>query len=219
MSIRERFPLQVAALALWALVPRTASAHSGPPFPIVSDRAAGPYLVSVWTDPDATEDGTAAGKFWILVRAPKGVDPSPVRVAFSARPLDRHPARTVEAASASTPSKPGEAFVTVVLDHEGPWEVHASVEGPLGRGDVTAPVDATFDMRPSPVATAVFLLPFLAIGGLWLTVMVRRRSRAAAMEQDATSGATANHDHHGIGVEPSSSAATRSSSTSRIAKS
>jgi hypothetical protein len=194
MAVRARFPLMLAALALGAVAPGTASAHSGPPFPIVSDRAAGPYLLSVWTDPDATEDGTAAGKFWILVRSLKGADASPVRVAFSARPLDRHPARTVEAASASTPSKPGEAFVTVPLDHEGPWEVHASVEGPLGRADVTAPVDATFDMRPSPVATAVVMLPFLAVGGLWLTVMIRRRSRMAAMERDAASSAAHRHE-------------------------
>ena len=40
----------------------TVDAHSGPPFPIVSNQIAGPYDVSVWTDPDATADGSAAGQ-------------------------------------------------------------------------------------------------------------------------------------------------------------
>src|SRR4051812_31418996 len=31
-------------------------AHSGPPFPIVTDQQAGAYRVTVWTDPDATDD-------------------------------------------------------------------------------------------------------------------------------------------------------------------
>src|SRR6185436_15623277 len=32
---------------------RDVQAHSGPPFPIVTDQSAGAYKVTVWTDPDA----------------------------------------------------------------------------------------------------------------------------------------------------------------------
>ena len=45
----------------------TVDAHSGPPFPIISNQIAGSYEVSVWTDPDATADGSAAGQFWVVV--------------------------------------------------------------------------------------------------------------------------------------------------------
>ena len=48
--IRRRLPLALA-FTLAALSVR-ASGHSGPPFPILSDKAAGPYLISIWTDPD-----------------------------------------------------------------------------------------------------------------------------------------------------------------------
>src|SRR6185295_3908209 len=42
-------------------------AHSEPPFPIVTDQVAGAYKVTVWTDPDATDDQTVAGRFWVTV--------------------------------------------------------------------------------------------------------------------------------------------------------
>ncbi len=53
----------VATLALAA----PAVAHSGPPYPVVSNQVAGPYRLSVWTDPDATDDGSAGGQFWVTI--------------------------------------------------------------------------------------------------------------------------------------------------------
>jgi len=60
-------PDRLVALALLIplLTPSRAAAHSGPPFPIVADRVAGTYRVSIWTDPDATDDGSAGGQFWV----------------------------------------------------------------------------------------------------------------------------------------------------------
>ena len=42
-------------------------AHSGPPYPVLSNRSVGAYDISIWTDPDATDDKTPAGKFWIVI--------------------------------------------------------------------------------------------------------------------------------------------------------
>src|SRR5262249_28754984 len=44
-----------------------ASAHNGPPFPIITDQRVGPCVVSLWTHPDL---GT--GTFWIMVDPPPG---------------------------------------------------------------------------------------------------------------------------------------------------
>ena len=56
--------LRAAAAAALALIlgagGTRAAAHDGPPYPIVSERLAGPYEVSIWTDPDATDDGSAS---------------------------------------------------------------------------------------------------------------------------------------------------------------
>jgi len=46
--------LRVFVVAVFAMNGASLQAHSGPPFPIVSDRIAGAYRVSVWADPDAT---------------------------------------------------------------------------------------------------------------------------------------------------------------------
>ena len=62
MGVRTAL-LLVCALAIASPAP----AHSGPPFPIVSTETRGPYSISIWTDPDSTDNGMAAGQFWIII--------------------------------------------------------------------------------------------------------------------------------------------------------
>ena len=50
-------------IALLGIADRGLGAHNGPPYPIVSNQISGPYSISVWTDPDTTDDGTPAGQF------------------------------------------------------------------------------------------------------------------------------------------------------------
>src|SRR5437762_11995043 len=58
----------VCGMWLLGAAPAIVHAHSGPPFPIFSERAVGPYSVAVWADPDTTDDGSAAGQFWVLLQ-------------------------------------------------------------------------------------------------------------------------------------------------------
>jgi hypothetical protein len=151
-------------------------AHDGPPFPIVSQRTVGPYEVSVWTDPDATDDGSAGGQFWVIVEPAGGSRqlPPDTRATVSVRPLDR-----------SGPRRSGRAepdggllsrqFVALPLDHEGPFAVDVSIAGPLGTADLMADVEATYDLRPAPILLAVYFVPFLLAGALWSTLLIRRR--------------------------------------------
>jgi hypothetical protein len=53
-----------------------------------------------------------------------------------------------------------------------------AVDGPLGTATTEADVDATYDLRPAPYLIAVYMLPFLLIGFLWIKLMVRRRRAA-----------------------------------------
>ena len=61
-------------LPVWivAAYPRASGAHDGPPFPIVSDQRVGAYVVSIRTDPDATDDGSAGGQFWVQLQLADG---------------------------------------------------------------------------------------------------------------------------------------------------
>lgn len=164
--------MMAAMLAHEALL----TAHSGPPFPIVSDRVEGSYRISIWTDPDTTDDGTAAGQFWVTLDPAGGSSsiPGATRATVSIGPLDRQ-GETRTGQTAPVEGSPGRQFVALVMDHEGPFAVHVIVEGPLGRAEVDSQVDATYDLRPAPAMLAVYLFPFVAIGALWVKVLLRRR--------------------------------------------
>ena len=166
----------VIVIAVWQAV---AYAHSGPPYPIVEDRIVGAYQVSLWTDPDATDDQSAAGKFWVTLR-PARTDqriPSDTRVDVRIRPLDRTGGeRTARAEPINRDS--GRQFAALVMDHEGPFAVHVAIDGALGPGTLDAHADATYDLRPAPALIGVFLLPFVLVGIVWGKLLIKRRMHA-----------------------------------------
>ena len=171
----------IAAGALALSVLATAGplrAHSGPPYPIVTDWIAGPYAISIWTDPDATDDGTAGGQFWVVFETRAGLVPVPpgTHASVTVRPLDRAgQGRTVVAQPVD--GRVSRQFAALVLDREGRFAVQVIVNGPLGRGELASEVDATYDLRPAPVLLLVYLLPFLAVGAIWVKVLRRRTLR------------------------------------------
>ena len=137
-----------------------ASAHEGPPFPVLVDRAAGPYTVSVWADPDV---GT--GTFFILAEGPEAssaelfVAPASGRLAEARWPAVREPARK------------GLRFVArPEFDAEESWRFRAVLGGAevSGAVDVTAP-----DLGRAGLW--LYLLPFLGVGGLWVKALLSAR--------------------------------------------
>jgi tetratricopeptide (TPR) repeat protein len=172
MSARTRALALAIAAALGASP--AARAHDGPPFPIVEERLAPPYEVSVWTDPDATDDGSAGGQFWVIVRDASGSPAPPgTRVALAVSARRGGPARA--AAAEPSPRDASRFFGAVVLDHEGAWDVRVTVAGPLGSATVESEIEATYDLRPPPGMLLVYLLPFVAVGLLWLRAILGRR--------------------------------------------
>lgn len=176
---------RLLALVLCVLaMPVVCAAHAGPPFPILTDAPAGPYTISVWTDPDATDDGTPAGQFWVVLEsldptAPGAAD-TVVRVAI--RALDR-PADEMLATAAPVDGRLTRQFALLLMDHEGPYAVRVEVDGPLGRSEVASQVDATYDLRPPPILLAVYLMPFVALGLLWIRLLHRRRTNLGAVKR------------------------------------
>lgn len=153
-------------------------AHEGPPFPIVSNLAAGPYVVSVWTDPDTTDDGTPGGQFWVIANPiERGVAlPDQTRATVSIAPLDREG----DAQSGRTEPVDGQVgrqFVALLMDHEGRFKVDVAIDGPLGSASVGAEVEATYDARPAFGLLFLYMAPFVVIGGLWVKMLLRRRNR------------------------------------------
>jgi hypothetical protein len=78
MTCAARSIVLVSLTCGFVLVASVASAHDGPPYPIVSNQLLGRYRISVWTDPDTTDDESAGGQFWVMI--------DPVRVGDATGP-------------------------------------------------------------------------------------------------------------------------------------
>jgi hypothetical protein len=156
-----------------------AHAHSGPPFPIVEDRIVGAYQVSLWADPDATDDQSAAGKFWVMLKATRSgqVIPAGTDVQVRIRPLDR-PGGERQALAEPIAGDAGRQFAALVMDHEGPYAVNVRIDGVLGAGDFEARTDATYDLRPRPALMVLFIMPFVLVGIVWGKLLIKRRMHA-----------------------------------------
>jgi len=178
---RARFGTVIAALLVvhFGATHGTLLAHDGPPFPIVSNVVVGSYEVSIWTDPDTTDDGTAGGQFWVTIRMAAGdrADvPASTRVELAISPVSRTgPTRSVVAAPVD--GQVSRRFASLVMDHEGLFHVRAIISGPLGSAELDGEVEATYDLRPPPVMILVFVMPFVLVGWLWIRQLLRRRRR------------------------------------------
>jgi len=169
--------MRAAAIAIaLAAAMTTVHAHDGPPFPILSDHVAGPYVISIWTDPDTTDDGSPGGQFWVRLHASgKGaVIPDGTRVTVRITPT-REPAVERTTGAAPVRGDVTNQFAALPMDHEGRFTVRVAIDGPLGAAAADASVDATYNIRPSRSMLALYLAPFLLVGLLWGRLLLRRR--------------------------------------------
>lgn len=172
-----RLGWQMAALWLAAALaaPAPGHAHEGPPFPIIVDEPAGPYLVSVWTDPDI---GT--GTFFVVLEPPEGGRlPEGSEVRIGVQPISGRLDEVVYEA-APQPVRYGQRhYAEVAFDRGEMWRVRVVVSSPQGGGELHAEVEATPDGTIGPIGLLLYSLPFVAIGFLWLKAVLRRRGVAA----------------------------------------
>jgi hypothetical protein len=173
----HRLPLCVLALGLWRLLTASpATAHYGPPFPILVDRPAGPYMVSVWTDPNI---GT--GTFFVMLEPPKGKRlPAHTRVQIGVRPVSGRLPEALYEAEAQLVRRGARYFAAVSFDQGGIWHVRCLVDGSEGGGELKADVEATPAGTLGPLGSLIYLVPFLGVGGLWLKAVLYRRNSGKA---------------------------------------
>jgi hypothetical protein len=164
--------LSLLALPLCALPAR---GHSGPPFPILVDRQVGPYVASVWTDPDI---GT--GTFFVTLEPPKkGSLPAKMAVRIGVQPVSKRLPEVFYTAEPQPVPEGARYFTTVKFDQGGMWHTRVLIESPAGGGELKADVEPTPDGVIGPFASLVYALPFLGVGFLWIKAALRRRSPAA----------------------------------------
>ena len=169
--MRQRWIGVLLLACMWAgltWVP-DGQAHFGAPYPVLLEQTVGPYIVSALADPDA-----GVGTF-IVEATLAGSRPVPgdTLVVVRVEPEDGHaPEASYQAQRQEL--RQGDRFVAKVpFDAEGMWRVRLGVEGSAGRGETTFRVRVT---PPGPrwATTLVCLLPFVALGGLWVIGALRQ---------------------------------------------
>src|SRR5205085_5700078 len=144
-----------------------AFAHNGPPFPIIVDQQVGPCIISVWTDPDIGQ-----GSFFIITQGA----PNELTVQLAVQPASgRLPEATYNAAREDLRGQV--QYKTMVnFDVQEQWRVRVKLSSSKGVGETMAFVE------PTPQGFGrwdllLYLLPFLAIGFLWLRAFATKRHK------------------------------------------
>lgn len=166
----------LGVVLLLGLAVRPSSAHEGPPFLIITDHDMGPFIVSVWTDPDI---GT--GTFFVVLEPHENQElPDDIRVEVGVAPTSGRLDEEVYQATAQPVRYGARYLAEVQFDRGEMWGVRVTIESANGGGTVTAEVEATPDGGIGPLGMVVYLLPFVAVGLLWLKVVLRKRKLKAA---------------------------------------
>jgi hypothetical protein len=159
-----------------------ASAHNGPPFPILENQKVGPCIISLWTHPDV---GT--GTFFVMVDPlPGGAIPGDLKVQIGVQPESGRLPEVLYNAERDGTRGQVDYKTLVQFDRDEFWKVRLVIESARARGEAFSRVEAT------PVGFGrwdllLFLLPFLAVAFLWLRGMSRTRSRMRRAEKGAPS--------------------------------
>lgn len=151
------------------------AAHRGAPSAIIVDQRVGPYVASVWTDPEV-----GRGPMYVVLEAADGLTftpPSAVRVGVA--PVSRRLPEVVHDAHPE-PVRRGARFMTeVAFDRAERWNLRVLVVGAAGGGQLTSQVDAMPNAMVGPFALVLSSLPFLAVAAVWWRAAVARRRISA----------------------------------------
>lgn len=158
----------VLAVGLLFALQAHASAHEGPPYPLFVDKNVGPYLVSVWADPDV-----GAGTFFVAAEAARdGAPADDLAVEVCVRPASSRLDEECYAARREGVRDRVQFKTEVPFDRQELWHTRVRLRSSLGVGEVAADVEAT----PPGLGRwdlLLYLSPFAAVGLLWLRAALK----------------------------------------------
>jgi hypothetical protein len=168
---RAKLVILMISLSLPAL------AHNGPPFPIVENQRMGPCVVALWTHPDI-----GVGTFFVFVEAAPGASiPSDLKFDIAVRPESKRLPEVSYAMAREDDHGQIEYKASVDFDRDDFFRVRLTMRDSNEKAEVFSRVEAT------PVGFGrwdllLYLLPFLAVGFLWLRGITRRRNRTKRLQ-------------------------------------
>jgi hypothetical protein len=158
--------------ALFLTLAGRAGAHVGPP--IIENRLAGPYVITVWAHPDL---GT--GAFYVILEpAPGTTLPEENEVRVSVQPLSERLPEASYTATRQDVTERVQYYAEAEFDRQELWRVRVQVSGAAGSGEVVSEVE------PTPTTYGrwdllIYACPFVLFGSLFLYAALRRRLRRA----------------------------------------
>lgn len=163
--------VMVMAIAAQGAGLSVAVAHEGPPFPILMDQPAGRHIVSVWADPDIGD-----AQFFIIIESPTGGPPSDVpQVSMWVEPVSGRLDRVTYQANQQPLRNQLQFEATPHFDQGDMWNIGFQIISATGESQ-----ELTTEIESTPPGyglwdLAIYLFPFLLLGGMWMVAMLRRR--------------------------------------------
>lgn len=171
---KRRLGITASALVSVFVLSARASAHEGPPYPLFVDKKAGPYLLSVWADPDV---GT--GTFFIAAEpAQGGALGDDLQVSVCVRPASGRAGEDCYEAERDGVRDRAQYKIGVPFDRQEVWHTRVILRSSRGAGEADADVEAT----PPGLGRwdiLLYFFPFAAVGFLWLRTAIKGRSLRA----------------------------------------
>jgi hypothetical protein len=157
-------------LILLIVLASIASAHNGPPFPIIEGRRVGPCIVALWTHPDV-----GVGTFFVILDAPPGGKiPEDIKIEIGVQPVTGRLPEVLYPARREDLRGQVQYKTEVNFDADEIWRVRLLIHSSQGDGEAVATVEAT----PQGLGRwdlLWFVSPFLGAGFLWFRAATRKR--------------------------------------------
>jgi hypothetical protein len=157
---------------LWLMLVTPASAHNGPPFPIIENRKIGPCTIALWTHPDV---GT--GAFYVFVEPTPGSQvPEDLKIEIGVQPATGRLPEVFYSAKRMKSRGQVQYNAQAEFDKQELWRVRLVVQSSQGSGEATTQVEVTppgfgrWDLL-------FYLLPFLLVAFLWFRGIARAKRR------------------------------------------
>lgn len=152
--------------------------HHGVPSRVVANQRVGPYIASLWVEPELGD-----GAVYVMLHPADGLaftPPSAVRVALV--PTSKRLGEVVYQAQAEPiRANGGERYVThVMFDRPERWNLRVIVEGSAGGGQLVSQIESTSNASLGPLGVFLASAPFVLVAFVyWRSWLARRRTALA----------------------------------------
>src|SRR6185437_2751229 len=122
-----------------AVLSAPASAHIGPPFPIIENQRVGPVIISLWTHPDIGQS-----LFYVIVDpVPGSTIPKDLKVKIGVQPESGRLPETFDSAGRDQTRNQVHFTTYADFDRDEFWRIRLVIESSAGNGATFSRVEST----------------------------------------------------------------------------